>query len=131
MGAAVELELAGGDHLFAAFQPAEWHVLLHLAQASATVGTALQHWQRYARLASDMEQVRLQRDGERWIIDLCIDAPPELERCLVEHYSVMAIGVLRQGAGAIVNLSSVAGQVGIAGASITRSPIAAAAPRIA
>lgn len=96
---AAELDPAIGLHLFAAFQPAEWHVLLHLAHASATVGTALQHWQRYARLASDMEQVRLQRDGERWIIDLCIDAPPELERCLVEHYSVMAIGVLRQGAG--------------------------------
>lgn len=96
---ASELDPAIGLHLFAEFQPADWHVLLHLAQFSATVGAALQHWQRYARLASDMEQVRLQREGERWIIELAIDAPAGLERCLVEHYSVMAISMLRGGAG--------------------------------
>jgi AraC-like DNA-binding protein len=96
---ASELDPAIGLHLFAEFQPADWHVPLHLTQVSATVGTALQHWQRYARLASDMEQVRLQRDGEHWVIELAIDAPVELERCLVEHYSVMAISMLRQGAG--------------------------------
>lgn len=94
-----ELDPAIGLHLFAEFQPNDWHVLLHLALVSATVEAALQHWQRYARLASDMERVQLQRDGERWVIELLIDAPGDVERCLVEHYSVMAISMLGQGAG--------------------------------
>jgi AraC-like DNA-binding protein len=96
---AAELDPAVGLNLFAQFSPGDWHVLLHLAQFSASVAEALQHWQRYARLASDMEQVRLQRDGERLVIELQIDAPDALARFLAEHYSVMAVSMLRLGAG--------------------------------
>jgi len=105
---AAELNPAIGLQLFAEFAPADWHVLLHLAQVSANVGAALQHWQRYARLASDMEQVRVVHEGERLAIELVIDAPGELERYLVEHYSVMAISVLCQGAG--IALSALSGE---------------------
>ncbi|MFP6847663.1 MAG: AraC family transcriptional regulator ligand-binding domain-containing protein [Pseudomonas sp.] len=105
---AAELDPAIGLHLFAEFTPADWHVLLHLAQVSSNVGEALQHWQRYARLASDMEQVRVTHEGERIAIDLVIDAPSELERYLVEHYSVMATSVLREGAG--IALSAMSGE---------------------
>ncbi|MEK1905006.1 MAG: AraC family transcriptional regulator ligand-binding domain-containing protein [Pseudomonas sp.] len=101
---AAELDPAIGLNLFAQFTPGDWHVLLHLAQFSASVGESLQHWQRYARLASDMEQVRLQRDGDRLIIELQIDAPQALMRFLTEHYSVMAISMLRLGAGSAIQL---------------------------
>lgn len=96
---AAELDPAIGLHLFSEFTPADWHVLLHLGQFSANVGAVLEHWQRYARLASDMEQVRVVREGERLAIELVIDAPVELERYLVEHYSVMAASILHEGAG--------------------------------
>lgn len=101
---AAELDPAIGLNLFAQFTPGDWHMLLHLAQFSASVGEALQHWQRYARLASDMEQVHLQRDGDRLIIELRIDAPQALMRFLTEHYSVMAVSMLRLGAGGAFQL---------------------------
>jgi AraC-like DNA-binding protein len=96
---AAELDPAIGLNLFAQFTPGDWHFMLHLAQFSANVGEALRHWQRYARLASDMERVELRRDGEQLIIELQIDAPAELERFLIEHYTVMATSMLRLGVG--------------------------------
>jgi AraC-like DNA-binding protein len=96
---AAELDPAIGLNLFARFTPGDWHFMLHLAQFSANVGEALQHWQRYARLASDVERVNLRRDGEQLVIELQIDAPPGLERFLVEHYTVMATSMLRLGTG--------------------------------
>lgn len=101
---AAELDPAIGLNLFAQFSPGDWHVLLHLAQFSASVEEALQHWQRYARLASDMERVSLRRDGERLVIELDIDAPDALMRFLTEHYSVMAVSMLRLGAGSAFQL---------------------------
>lgn len=96
---AAELDPAIGLHLFAEFTPAERHVLLHVALFSSNLGEALQYWQRYARLGSDMEQVQVIREGECLAIELVIDAPDELRRCLVEHYAVMASHVLCEGAG--------------------------------
>jgi AraC-like DNA-binding protein len=100
---AAELDPAIGLHLFAEFTSAERHVLLHVMQLSTNLGEALQNWQRYARLGSDMEQVQVTLEDEHLAIELLIDAPDELKRYLVEHYSVMASHVLCEGAGIDLN----------------------------
>jgi AraC-like DNA-binding protein len=96
---AAAIDPAIGLHLFALFTPADWHVVAHLGQVSASVGDGLQCWQRYARLASDLDQVRTQRQGDRLAVELLVDAPVRLRRFVVEHYAVMLIGLVRQGTG--------------------------------
>jgi hypothetical protein len=97
---AAELDPAIGLHLFEHFTPADWHVVAHLGHVSANVREALQCWLRYARLASDLDHVRLQPSAERELaIELVVDAPARLQRFIVEHYAVMSISLIRLGTG--------------------------------
>jgi AraC-like DNA-binding protein len=96
---AAEADPAIGLHLFGSFTPADWHVLAHLSQFTATVGDGLERWRRYARLASDMDELRLSSFNGGVEIELLIDAPARLQRFIVEHYAVMLLGLIRTGTG--------------------------------
>jgi AraC-like DNA-binding protein len=96
---AAERDPAIGLRLFETFTPADWHVLAHLSQFSATVADGLHQWRRYARLASDMDEVRLSFVDGGVAIELLIDAPARLQRFIVEHYAVMVLGLVRRGTG--------------------------------
>lgn len=102
---AAELDPAIGLHLFSLFTPADWHPLAHLSQFCRNIGESLHCWQRYVRLGSDMDQVRLSECDDGIVLELLIDAPAELERFLIEHYTVMALTLMRQGSGqALANI---------------------------
>jgi AraC-like DNA-binding protein len=103
---AAQLDPAIGLHLFEHFTPADWHVLAHLALFSANVGESMRVWQTYARLASDMEQLRVYGHQGRMVIDLSLDMPDALQQYFCEHYLRMSLSLLRTGTGqALIPLS--------------------------
>ncbi|MDH4553716.1 helix-turn-helix domain-containing protein [Pseudomonas sp. BN417] len=95
--AAAEVDPAIGLHLFAQFTPQDWHVLAHTCLYCADVAGAIHCWQRYSRLASNMDNLQLIEDASGLGMQISIDAPPRLGQFMVEHYSVMAITQLRRG----------------------------------
>ena len=88
-----------GLKLFTYFTPQDWHVLAYLCLYSPDVLSSMKLWARYAQLASDTDTVRLLNDENGVGIELCIDAPSELARYVVEHYGAMSIAQLRRGTG--------------------------------
>jgi AraC-like DNA-binding protein len=97
--AAAEHDPAIGLHLFGQFSPQDWHVLAHLCLFCADVAEATRCWVRYAGLAADSDQLRIVESDEGLGVELDIDAPPQLARYLVEHYTVMAVTQMRRGTG--------------------------------
>lgn len=100
--AAAELDPAIGLHLFGYFTPQDWHILAHLCLFCPDVAAAIDCWQRYAGLASDMDSVRVLEDDAGVCTELSIDVPPLLAQYMVEHYSVMGLTQLRRGTGQAV-----------------------------
>ncbi|AWY38965.1 AraC family transcriptional regulator [Pseudomonas putida] len=88
-----------GLNLFSQFSRQDWHVLVHAALYSVDLEEAIRFWARYAKLASDMDNVVLVEEGNCLGVELRIDAPASLVRYVVEHYSVMSLSALRIGAG--------------------------------
>ncbi|WP_454876545.1 AraC family transcriptional regulator ligand-binding domain-containing protein [Pseudomonas farris] len=96
---AARIDPAIGLKLFALFTPQDWHVLAYLCLYSPDVLSSMHLWARYAPLASDTDNVRLVNDENGVGIELCVDAPGELARYVIEHYGVMSIAQLRRGTG--------------------------------
>lgn len=96
---AARIDPAIGLKLFTYFTPQDWHVLAYLCLYSPDVLSSMKLWARYAQLASDTDTVRLLNDENGVGIELCIDAPSELARYVVEHYGAMSIAQLRRGTG--------------------------------
>ncbi|NNA91703.1 AraC family transcriptional regulator [Pseudomonas gessardii] len=88
-----------GLKLFSHFTRQDWHVLAHACLYSANLEESIRFWARYARLASDMDNIVLVEEGDCLGVELRIEAPASLARYVVEHYSVMSLTVLRIGTG--------------------------------
>lgn len=99
---AAQRDPAIGLHLFAEFTPQDLHVLAYLCLYCPDVRGAMQCWADYAVLASDMDSLKLVRDGDLLGAQLCIDAPAGLTRYVTEHYCVMALTQMRRGTGRAV-----------------------------
>ncbi|MDT4850541.1 hypothetical protein FQZ97_846930 [compost metagenome] len=56
-------------------------------------------WEKYARLASEMDRIRRVEDGGLVGVEINIEAPDEVVRYIGEHYSVMSLTMLRRGTG--------------------------------
>ncbi|MDB6144571.1 MAG: transcriptional regulator [Pseudomonas sp.] len=96
---AAQHDPAVGLHLFGEFTPQDWHVLAHVALYCPDVSAVIRCWADYAGLASDTDNARI-IDGPLGMgVELQIDAPANLARYVVEHYSVMAVTQLRKGTG--------------------------------
>lgn len=96
---AARLDPAIGLHLYAGFTAQDRHVLVQAAQYCADVEAALRLWQRYVSLVVDGDRLSLSEDVQGHGLTIQLDAPAELARYVVEHYSVMAITQLRQQTG--------------------------------
>lgn len=93
---AARIDPAVGLHLYGEFTPQDRHVLIQAAQYCADVEAALRLWQRYLSLVVEGDRLSLSEDAWGHGLTIELDAPAELARYVVEHYSVMAITQLRQ-----------------------------------
>lgn len=96
---AAQIDPAIGLHLFGHFKPQDWHVLAYITQFLEKAGDSFVTWEKYARLASEMDRIRRVEDGGLVGVQIDIDAPDEVVRYIGEHYSVMSLSMLRRGTG--------------------------------
>ncbi|PWU31653.1 AraC family transcriptional regulator [Pseudomonas sp. RW407] len=94
---ASRVDPAIGLHLFGRFAPGDRFVLVHLALCSATVGEALRHWQRFARLGSDLDRLHIREEDGQLILEVRIEGSERLRRPYCEHALVMTMTQLREG----------------------------------
>lgn len=80
-----------GLNLFAHFSAQDRHMLAHACKYCANVDEALRFWARYARLASDMDNVRYVEEQSGAALEVWVEAPETLARFTVEHYFTMCI----------------------------------------
>ncbi|MDF3932174.1 AraC family transcriptional regulator ligand-binding domain-containing protein, partial [Pseudomonas citronellolis] len=88
-----------GLNLFGLFTPQDRHVLAHGCGYCADVDAALRFWARYARLASDMDNLSYVESAADAGVEVFIEAPPALARFTVEHYFVMSLTLIREASG--------------------------------
>lgn len=91
-----------GLHLFALFTPQDRHVLAHACGYCANVDEALRFWARYARLASDMDNLRYVEEPDGAGVEVWIEAPEALARFTIEHYFVMCLTLVREASGGLL-----------------------------
>jgi len=96
---AAQIDPAIGLHLFEHFTPQDWHVLAYITQFLEKAGDSFAVWEKYARLASEMDRIRRVEDGGLVGVEINIEAPDEVVRYIGEHYSVMSLTMLRRGTG--------------------------------
>ncbi|MBO3273826.1 AraC family transcriptional regulator ligand-binding domain-containing protein [Pseudomonas schmalbachii] len=93
---AARIDPAIGLHLHRQFMPRERFVLVYLSQCSATVGEALRHWQRYARLGSDLDRLSIYEEDGHPVLQVQVDGPESLRRHFGEHGLAMTMTQLRE-----------------------------------
>jgi AraC-like DNA-binding protein len=91
-----------GLNLYGMFTPQDIHAIVYLCSYCPDVASSMEHWARFAKLASDTDSGRLIRDKEGAGVELTVDAPPVLARYLTEHYGVMSITQLRCNTGQLI-----------------------------
>lgn len=96
---AAQIDPAIGLHLFEHFTQQDWHVLAYATQFLEKAGDSFAMWEKYARLASEMDRIRRVEEGGLVGVEIAIDAPDEVVRYIGEHYSVMSLSMLRRGTG--------------------------------
>lgn len=94
---AARIDPAIGLHLFSHFLPRERFVLVPLTLCCANVGEALQHWQRFARLGSDLDRLHIVEAAGEVALEVQIEASERLRRHYSEHALVMTMTQLREG----------------------------------
>ncbi|MDF3842874.1 AraC family transcriptional regulator ligand-binding domain-containing protein [Pseudomonas citronellolis] len=94
---AARIDPAIGLHLFSHFLPRERFVLVPLTLCCSDVGEALRHWQRFARLGSDLDRLRIVEAAGEVVLEVQIQASESLRRHYSEHALAMTMTQLREG----------------------------------
>lgn len=97
--AAAQIDPLIGLKLYGMFTPQDIHAIVYLCSYCPDVASSMEHWARFAQLASDTDSGRLIRDKQGAGVELTIDAPATLARYLTEHYGVMSVTQLRLNTG--------------------------------
>lgn len=94
---AARIDPAIGLHLFSHFRARDRFILVPLSLCSANVGEALRYWQRFSRLGSDLDRLRIAEAAGEVELEVQIDASERLHRYYSEHALVMTMTQLREG----------------------------------